>query len=139
MAKAPVIKEAVSWYAGTDGKTNYCVGYAEDYASRPTIYKEINNAPIDFETMKSRVALQKQKKEVDTSPTNPGYSESGIVFFTTIGDLTESEIKYKLVDKVKYDEGIEHITIGGHKLSLPKGLDMYRYTFKVNDDGQVLE
>lgn len=90
--KAPVMEEKVVWTTGSDGKFNYCIGFFNDNADRPFIIKEANNAPIDYESLKSKVSLAKQRKELVTDPINSGYSEQYVLLLTT-KELDEDDIK----------------------------------------------
>lgn len=95
--KAPIIEEKVVWTTMNDGNANYCVGDFTDNADHSFIVKEVNNAPVDFETLASRVALARQKKQFIADPTDEGFSESYIMIKTNV-DLDDDikSIKFKL-------------------------------------------
>lgn len=96
--KAPIIEEKVVWTTMNDGNANYCVGDFTDNADHSFIVKEVNNAPVDFETLASRVALARQKKQFVADPTDEGFSESYIMIKTNVGldDDDIKSIKFKL-------------------------------------------
>lgn len=90
--KAPVMEEKVVWTAGSDGKSNYCVGVFNEDADRSFIIKEVKSAPVQHETLESRVSLAKQKREIVSDPTNPGYSEKYVLVVVS-KDLDDEDIK----------------------------------------------
>lgn len=90
--KAPITEEKVVWTTMNDGNANYCVGDFKDNVDHSFIVKEVNNAPVDFETLASRVALAKQKKQFVTDPTDKGFSESYIMVKTN-ADLDDDDFK----------------------------------------------
>lgn len=99
MSKVAKIKELVEWSTGNDSNNNYCIGIFSDDADKPFILKEIKNAPVEKETMKSRIYLNKHKDAKSFfSPTSPGYSEAFIKVYTNKSlddyDFRDAKINY---------------------------------------------
>lgn len=130
------MKEKVVWTTGNDGKSNYCVGFFNEDVDRPFIIKEANSAPIDFETLKSRVSLNKQRKELVTDPTNPGYNEQ-FVLLVTSKDLDEEDIKEIKLPYVgnEVDKASINISInGGNNLILSNNTKYKTYKFYTSNN-----
>lgn len=97
--KAPTIKLAADWTTAHIDNKNVCVGTISSGVTTSFCIKEINNAPVDLETCKSRIYAAKHPGSVNDPPSK-GYSEQLIkvtVPFTDEGYLKKIDEKSKWV------------------------------------------
>lgn len=132
MGKAPIIKENIVWTTGNDGQSNYCVGIFNKNVSKSFIIKEVNDAPIEVDSLTTRTVLFKQKKDFEPNPINKGYSESYIQIFVSqnldADDL--NAIKFKLNTNAK---GISTNSIKSDQKN------MNSYIFKVANESENIK
>lgn len=122
MGKFETIRELVEWTTGNDSNSNFCVGTFSRNANKPYILKELINAPIDKETMKSRIYRKKCKDDkAFFKPTSTGYSEDYVKIYTDKNlddyDFRDAKLPYTFVES------------GKEKLN---NVDTNFYIFKVN-------
>ena len=89
MAKAPTINLAADWTTARIDNKNVCVGTISSGVTTSFCIKEINSAPVDLETCKSRIYAAKNPGSV-IKPLSKGYTEQlikVIVPFTDEGFL----------------------------------------------------
>ena len=89
MAKAPIINLAADWTTARIDNKNVCVGTISSGVTTSFCIKEINSAPVDLETCKSRIYAAKNPGSV-IKPLSKGYTEQLIkvtVPFTDEGFL----------------------------------------------------
>ena len=97
MAKAPIINLAADWTTAQIDDKNVCVGTISSGVTTSFCIKEINSAPVDLETCKSRIYAAKNPDSV-IKPLSKGYTEQLIkvtVPFTDEGYLKEIDEKSK--------------------------------------------
>lgn len=97
MAKAPIINLAADWTTARIDDKNVCVGTISSGVTTSFCIKEINSAPVDLETCKSRIYAAKNPDSV-IKPLSKGYTEQLIkvtVPFTDEGYLKEIDEKSK--------------------------------------------
>lgn len=97
MAKAPIINLAADWTTARIDNKNVCVGTIRSGVTTSFCIKEINSAPVDLETCKSRIYAAKNPDSV-IKPLSKGYTEQLIkvtVPFTDEGYLKEIDEKSK--------------------------------------------
>lgn len=137
MGKAAVLPELVEWYTFSSNNENACVGCFSDDANRNTILNEIIDAPVDEESLSSRTALYKAKKDIETNPSAKGYSESKIIILTNkeLDPVELNDLPYKLdIENTKnLQENIEK----NSPLEFKGKTYKYLYQFKVNTTEQV--
>lgn len=89
MAKAPTINLAADWTTARIDNKNVCVGTISSGVTTSFCIKEINSAPVDLETCKSRIYAAKNPDSA-IKPLSKGYTEQLIkvtVPFTDEGFL----------------------------------------------------
>ena len=74
MAKAPTISLAADWTTARIDNKNVCVGTISSGVTTSFCIKEINSAPVDLETCKSRIYAAKNPDSV-IKPLSKGYTE----------------------------------------------------------------
>lgn len=95
--KAPTIRLAAEWTTARIDNKNACVGTISSGVTTSFCIKEINSAPVDLETCKSRIYAAKNPDSVN-KPLSRGYTEQLIkvtVPFTDEGYLDEIDKKSK--------------------------------------------
>ena len=103
MAKAPTISLAADWTTARIDNKNVCVGTISSGVTTSFCIKEINSAPVDLETCKSRIYAAKNPDSV-IKPLSKGYTEQLIkvtVPFTDEGFLRkiDEESKWSLIKR----------------------------------------
>lgn len=103
MSKVESIKELVEWTTSNDSNVNFCVGKFSKDANKPFILKELINAPIDRESMSSRIYKNKHKDNKDyLNPISIGYSEDYIKIYTDKVlddyDFRDARLPYSFVE-----------------------------------------
>lgn len=108
-SKAETNKVDVEWSSAKSGEDFACVGTFSKDVSSSRFIKELNNAPVDVETLESRKA-----RFVNDSPFKKGFYEKLLVAETPTGydDETLRRVKYRLLSKKQTKK-------------------VYRYTFEV--------
>lgn len=95
-SKAETNKVDVEWSSAKNGEDFVCVGVFDKDVSSSKFIKELNNAPVDVETLESRKA-----RFVNDSPFKRGFYEKLLIAETPTGydDETLGRVKYKLLSK----------------------------------------
>lgn len=97
--KAPTIKLAADWTTAHFDSKNVCVGTISSGVTTSFCIKEINNAPVDLETCKSRIYAAKNQGSVNR-PLSKGYSEQLIKVTVP---FTDEEYLKKIEEKSKWE------------------------------------
>ena len=123
MAKAPTISLAADWTTARIDNKNVCVGTISSGVTTSFCIKEINSAPVDLETCKSRIYAAKNPDSV-IKPLSKGYTEQLIkvtVPFTDEGFLR------------KIDEGSKWLLI---KREIGSGSTTYIFDTSLKTDSK---